>query len=111
MTAAVGITNQRETTLFWDKNTGEPLHNAIVWGDTRTNKLVKKLKKKQDEMGTIDTQDISGLPLHNYFSAVKVHWLLHKVKDVQDAVREKRAMFGTVDSWLIWVHDTRHNKA
>lgn len=98
---AIGITNQRETTLVWDKHTGEPLYNAIVWGDTRTNKIVKQLKAKQGD--DLDVQSISGLPIHNYFSAVKLHWLMHKVDAVRNAAKEKRAMFGTVDSWLIWV--------
>lgn len=103
LSTAIGITNQRETTLVWDKETGEPLYNAIVWDDTRTDKLVKRLAKKQQQRGTIDVRAICGLPLHNYFSAVKMYWLMDKVKSVRDAVNEKRAMFGTVDSWLIWV--------
>ncbi|KAI9489138.1 glycerol kinase [Zychaea mexicana] len=94
---AIGITNQRETTLVWDRETGEPLYNAIVWGDTRTKHVVKQLKAKQ-----FDVQSICGLPIHNYFSAVKLHWLMSKVKDVKEAIDNKRAMFGTVDSWLIW---------
>ncbi|KAG2218056.1 hypothetical protein INT45_007219 [Circinella minor] len=94
---AIGITNQRETALVWDRETGEPLYNAIVWGDTRTNNLVKRFKAKQ-----IDVQSICGLPIHNYFSAVKWYWLMHKVKEVKEAVDNKHALFGTVDSWLIW---------
>ena len=96
--SAIGITNQRETTLVWDRETGEPLYNAIVWGDTRTNHLVKKLKAKE-----FDVQSLCGLPIHNYFSAVKLYWLKHKVKEVEKAIDDKRSMFGTVDTWLIWV--------
>lgn len=96
---AVGICNQRETTLIWDRKTGEPLYNAIVWGDTRTNNLVKELAEKQTDF---DVQEICGLPIHNYFSAVKVRWLMDRIPKVKFAVENKRAMFGTVDTWLIW---------
>ncbi|KAI8887567.1 glycerol kinase [Backusella circina FSU 941] len=96
---AVGISNQRETTLVWDRKTGEPLYNAIAWGDTRTNNLVKELAEKQQD---INVQEICGLPIHNYFSAVKVRWLMDRVPKVMHAVENKRAMFGTVDTWLIW---------
>lgn len=98
---AVGICNQRETTLIWDRKTGEPFYNAIVWGDTRTNNLVKELAQKQSDF---DVQEICGLPIHNYFSAVKVKWLMDRVPKVMHAVENKRAMFGTVDTWLIWVN-------
>ncbi|ORZ08589.1 hypothetical protein BCR42DRAFT_335334, partial [Absidia repens] len=98
---AFGITNQRETTIVWDRNTGEPLYNAIVWCDSRTTRLVEKLKRKQEKVG-LDIQGICGLPLHNYFSAVKLKWLMKNVDKVKEAVKNKRAMFGTVDSWLIW---------
>ncbi|GAA5813343.1 hypothetical protein MFLAVUS_006820 [Mucor flavus] len=96
---AVGICNQRETTLIWDRKTGEPFYNAIVWGDTRTNNLVKELADKQRDF---DVQEVCGLPIHNYFSAVKVKWLMDRVPKVMQAVEKKRAMFGTVDTWLIW---------
>ncbi|KAG1469167.1 hypothetical protein G6F56_003415 [Rhizopus delemar] len=95
---AIGICNQRETTLVWDRKTGEPLYNAIVWSDTRTDTLVKELTKTQ----TLDVQAICGLPIHNYFSAVKLKWLIDQVPKVSKAVEKKRAMFGTVDTWLIW---------
>ncbi|KAI9246603.1 hypothetical protein BY458DRAFT_536866 [Sporodiniella umbellata] len=95
---AIGLCNQRETTLIWDRKTGEPLYNAIVWSDTRTDALVKELSKKQ----TIPLQEICGLPLHNYFSAVKVRWLMERVPKVAKAIESGRAMFGTVDTWLIW---------
>ncbi|KAI8393648.1 uncharacterized protein BYT42DRAFT_14210 [Radiomyces spectabilis] len=96
---AIGITNQRETTILWDKETGEPLYNAIVWGDTRTNKMVKKLHNKE---GRQEVEKKCGLPIHNYFAAVKLAWLIKYRKDVKKAIDDKRALFGTVDSWLIW---------
>ncbi|KAL0074001.1 hypothetical protein F4703DRAFT_1893516 [Phycomyces blakesleeanus] len=96
---AIGIANQRETTLVWDNRTGEPLHNAIVWGDTRTNKLVKRFAKKPDAE---IIQRLCGLPLHNYFSALKIRWLMDNVEKVKTAFDKEKAMFGTVDSWLVW---------
>ncbi|CEG63395.1 Putative Glycerol kinase [Rhizopus microsporus] len=96
---AVGICNQRETTLVWDRKTGEPLYNAIVWSDTRTDSLVKELLKKQQDL---NVQELCGLPIHNYFSAVKLKWLIERVPKVKQAVEKRRAMFGTVDTWLIW---------
>lgn len=98
---AVGICNQRETTLVWDRKTGEPLYNAIVWSDTRTDNLVKELLKKQQDL---NVQELCGLPIHNYFSAVKLKWLIERVPKVKQAVEKRRAMFGTVDTWLIWVN-------
>lgn len=106
---AVGLCNQRETTLIWDRKTGEPLYNAIVWGDTRTNNLVKELVEKQSD--DLNVQEICGLPIHNYFSAVKVRWLMDKIPQVKFAVENKRALFGTVDTWLIWVRNNRANEA
>lgn len=99
--AAIGISNQRETTLVWDRETGEPLYNAIVWGDGRTNNTVRRLKTK-DKEGRVSK--LCGLPIHNYFSAVKMYWLMHHKKDIKKAINDKRAVFGTVDSWLIWVN-------
>ncbi|KAG0165756.1 Glycerol kinase [Apophysomyces sp. BC1015] len=93
-----GITNQRETTLVWNRKTGEPLYNAISWGDTRTDKLAKHFAQNKE----IDIQHICGLPMHSYFSALKMVWLMDRVPAVKDAVEKDRAMFGTVDSWLIW---------
>ncbi|KAI8093665.1 glycerol kinase [Halteromyces radiatus] len=98
---AIGVTNQRETTIVWDRLTGEPLHNAIVWSDARTDRLVEKMKKKQKQMG-IDIEGLCGLSIHNYFSAVKLQWLMQNVSKVKKAIDNQRALFGTVDSWLIW---------
>ncbi|KAF2116076.1 hypothetical protein BDV96DRAFT_491626 [Lophiotrema nucula] len=96
---AVGITNQRETTVVWDTNTGEALHNAIAWPDTRTMGLVRELKARD---GADDLQDICGLPLSTYPSSVKLLWLLHHVDDVRKAYDEGRLSFGTIDTWLLY---------
>jgi len=97
--AALGITNQRETAVVWDKNTGEPVFNAIVWQDTRTDKLV-------DELGQDGGQDrfreTVGLPLATYFSAPKVRWILDNVDGAQAKADAGDLAFGNIDSWLIW---------
>ena len=99
---AVGITNQRETTVVWDKHTGEPLYNAIVWLDARTKETVDKLISKTPTCSKEALQDKCGLPLATYFSAVKLRWLLDNSDIVKKAVQEKRCLFGTVDAWLLW---------
>lgn len=96
---SVGITNQRETLVLWDKHTGEPLHNAVVWPDTRTASLVRELKNWD---GADKLQDLCGLPLSTYPSSVKLVWLLRHVEPVKKAYEEGRLVFGTVDSWLIF---------
>lgn len=96
---AVGITNQRETTLVWDTHTGEPLYNAIAWPDTRTKGLVRELKAKD---GADQLQDICGLPLSTYPSSVKLLWLLKNVDAVSKAYEEGHLSFGTVDTWLLY---------
>ena len=96
---AIGITNQRETTLVWDKLTGQPLYNAIAWPDTRTASLVRELKSR-DGAGSL--QDICGLPLSTYPSSVKLLWLFRNVEAVQKAYDEKNLAFGTVDTWLLY---------
>lgn len=98
--ATLGITNQRETTVVWDKHTGEPLYNAIVWHDTRTNKLVDSILAKHPDHSHI--KEISGLPISPYFSALKIRWLKDNVKAVREACRKKRCITGTIDSWIIW---------
>ena len=97
---AVGITNQRETTIAWDKNTGEPLHNAVVWLDTRTDELVKEMVNKHG--GADAFRNECGLPLSTYFSGLKMRWLIENVPAVADAAREQRLCLGTVDSWLLY---------
>ncbi|KFA76269.1 hypothetical protein S40288_03598 [Stachybotrys chartarum IBT 40288] len=96
---SVGITNQRETTVLWDKNTGEPLYNAVAWPDTRTTTLVRELKTRD---GADKLLDLCGLPLSTYPSSVKLLWLLQNVDSVKAAYDEGRLVFGTVDSWLIF---------
>uniref|UniRef100_A0A8D1QBY5 glycerol kinase n=1 Tax=Sus scrofa TaxID=9823 RepID=A0A8D1QBY5_PIG len=98
---AVGVSNQRETTVVWDRLTGEPLYNAVVWLDLRTQSTVELLSKKIPGNNNF-VKSKTGLPLSTYFSAVKLRWLLDNVSQVQKAVREGRALFGTIDSWLIW---------
>jgi glycerol kinase len=97
--AAVGITNQRETTLVWDKNTGQPYYNAIVWQDTRTDKICHELAADggQDRFRTQ-----VGLPLATYFSGPKVKWLLDNVDGLREAAEKGDAVFGNIDTWLIW---------
>ncbi|XP_061082675.1 glycerol kinase isoform X4 [Conger conger] len=99
---AIGVTNQRETTLIWDKVTGEPLYNAIVWLDLRTQSTVERLINKTPGRNKNHLKHKTGLPISTYFSAVKLRWLMDNVAEVQEAVLSRRAMFGTVDSWLIW---------
>ncbi|OGE52101.1 hypothetical protein PENARI_c011G03004 [Penicillium arizonense] len=96
---AVGITSQRETALVWDWETGEPLHNAITWTDTRTVNLVRELKAKP---GADELANICGLPLSTYPSSVTLRWMLDNLPDVKSAYDDGRAAFGTVDSWLIY---------
>ncbi|EME84068.1 uncharacterized protein MYCFIDRAFT_133838 [Pseudocercospora fijiensis CIRAD86] len=98
---AIGLTNQRETALVWDNETGEPLHNAIAWPDTRTKGLVRELKQKETELG-LDLSEMTGMPLSTYPSAVKLVWLLRHVPEVKEAYDQGRLAFGTVDTWLLY---------
>ena len=96
---AIGITNQRETTLIWDRHTGKPLHNALVWQDTRVDSLVSKYAKD----GGIDRfRKITGLPLASYFAGLKLRWLLDNVKGARKKARDGDVVFGTIDTWLVW---------
>ena len=100
---AVGIANQRETTVVWDRRTGRPLHNAIVWQDTRTQSVCDELAPRVlGQFGPTGLRDRVGLPLSTYFSATKIRWLLRNVPAVAEAARSGRALAGTIDSWLIW---------
>jgi glycerol kinase len=103
--AAVGVTNQRETTLLWDKATGAPIHNAIVWQDTRTDRLVKQLggKKGQDRF-----KKLCGLPLATYFSGPKIRWVLDEVEGARAKAEAGEVLFGTMETWLIWKLTGRH---
>jgi len=97
--AAIGITNQRETTIVWDRNTGEPIHNAIVWQDRRTSGLCDRLR----DNGYADLfQKNTGLILDAYFSGTKVKWLLDNVDGARSRAENGDLAFGTVDSWLVW---------
>ncbi|XP_014296710.1 glycerol kinase isoform X3 [Microplitis demolitor] len=99
---AIGVTNQRETTVVWDHVTGEPLNNAIVWMDTRTAVIVDDVLKGVRNKNKNYLKPLCGLPISPYFSALKLKWLLTNVPRVQEAVDSKRCMFGTIDSWIIW---------
>jgi len=112
--AGIGITNQRETTLIWDKNTGKPIHNAIVWQDRRTAKTCEKLTKNG---WTNYIRNNTGLVIDAYFSGTKVKWLLDNVKGARAKARKGDLLFGTIDSWLVWkltggaVHVTDYTNA
>lgn len=101
---AVGITNQRESTVVWDKLTGEPLYNMLVWLDSRTastlDQLLDTIPNRSRNKNYL--KPLCGLPLSTYFSALKLKWLHDNVPAVRKAMSEKRCLFGTVDSWLIW---------
>ena len=96
---SIGITNQRETTILWDKNTGKPIYNAIVWQDRRTQKICENLKKRKLENSF---RKKTGLFIDPYFSATKVKWILDNVSLSKKLIKNKRLMFGTIDSFLIW---------
>ena len=97
--AAVGITNQRETTLVWDPTTGQPYYNAVVWQDTRTDQIIKELA---EEGGLDRFRAKVGLPLATYFSGPKIAWILENVPEVREAALAGKAIFGNMDTWLIW---------
>ncbi|MFE2547779.1 glycerol kinase GlpK [Streptomyces sp. NPDC059355] len=96
---AVGITNQRETTVLWDKNTGLPVHNALVWQDTRTDALCKELGRN---VGQDRFRRETGLPLASYFAGPKARWLLDNVEGLRERAAAGDILFGTMDSWVIW---------
>lgn len=96
--AAVGITNQRETTLIWDRKTGEPIHNAIVWQDRRTSDLCNAIREAHGEL----IRSKTGLEVDAYFSASKIKWLLDNIPGVRDRAENGEFAFGTVDTWLVW---------
>ncbi|MFC1412722.1 glycerol kinase GlpK [Streptacidiphilus sp. N1-12] len=96
---AVGITNQRETTLLWDRSTGLPVHNAIVWQDTRTEALCRELGRN---VGQDRFRRETGLPLASYFAGPKIRWLLDHVEGLRERAEAGEILFGTMDSWVIW---------
>jgi glycerol kinase len=97
--AAIGVTNQRETTVVWDRNTGQPIYNAIVWQDTRTDAICSELAKNggQDRL-----REKTGLPLATYFSGPKIKWILDNVDGARAKAEKGEVLFGNIDSWLIW---------
>ena len=97
--AAIGVTNQRETTVVWDRNTGQPIYNAIVWQDTRTDAICSELAKNggQDRL-----REKTGLPLATYFSVPKIKWILDNVDGARAKAEQGDLLFGNIDSWLIW---------
>jgi glycerol kinase len=97
--AAVGITNQRETTVVWDRNTGEPVYNALVWQDTRTQDIVTGLSK---DGGQDRFREVTGLPLATYFSGTKVKWVLDNVEGARAKAEAGDLAFGNIDTWVIW---------
>ena len=112
--AAIGITNQRETAIVWDKNTGEPVYNAIVWQCRRTAELCDLLKAK----GLTETiRAKTGLVIDAYFSGTKIHWILEHVPGARARAEKGELLFGTVETWLIWklthgrVHVTDYSNA
>ena len=96
---AVGITNQRETTVVWEKSTGRPIGNAIVWQDTRTRALAEELG---GEAGPSRYASVVGLPLATYFAGPKIAWILQNVEGARDAAERGELLFGTMDTWLVW---------
>ncbi|CAF0850769.1 unnamed protein product [Rotaria sp. Silwood1] len=97
----IGVTNQRETTILWDKYTGKVLYNALVWLDARTQETIDfLLKQYSTDKNCLQKQ--CGLPISTYFSALKIRWLMDNNENVRNAIKEKRCVFGTVDSWLLY---------
>jgi len=96
---AIGITNQRETTVVWDRNTGKPIYNAIVWQDTRTDVTINELAK---DAGQDRFRPKTGLPLATYFSGPKIKWILDNVPDARAKAENGELLFGNIDTWIIW---------
>ena len=96
---SIGITNQRETTVIWDKETGKPLYNAIVWQDKRTSEICDQMKKDGLESYT---RENTGLVIDSYFSATKINWIIENVEGVKTKINENKVLFGTIDTWLIY---------
>ncbi len=112
--SAIGITNQRETTILWDKNTGEPIYNAIVWQCRRTSEYADELKRQ----GFTDLiKEKTGLEIDAYFSATKIKWILDNIPKAREKAQRGEILFGTVDTWLLWkltngkVHMTDYSNA
>src|SRR5699024_9878025 len=96
---AVGITNQRETTVVWEKATGQPIHHAVVWQDTRTQAFVDELA---EDGGVERFKDVCGLPLATYFAGPKIAWILDHVEGARERAEAGELLAGTMDTWLLW---------
>ncbi len=113
--AAIGITNQRETTILWDKGTGKPIYNAIVWQCRRTAEMCEEIKKDKELCDYI--KEHTGLVVDAYFSATKIKWVLENVPGARILADAGQLLFGTVETWLIWnltggqVHVTDYSNA
>src|SRR6201989_478475 len=97
--AALGVTNQRETAVVWDKNTGRPYYNAIVWQDTRTDRIASALER--EGKGDVIRRK-AGLPPATYFSGGKIQWILENVEGGRESAEARDAFFGNADTWLLW---------
>jgi glycerol kinase len=102
---ALGIANQRETTVLWERDTGKPVHNAINWQDTRTDRIIRELAR---DGGQDRFKERCGLPLATYFSGPKITWLLDSQPGLRERAEQGEVIFGTMDSWLIWKLTGRH---
>src|SRR5918993_3238345 len=96
--AAIGVTNQRETTIVWNPKTGQPWYNAIVWQDTRTDRIINALPEQDAAL----VRSRTGLPPATYFSGAKIQWILDNVAGVREAAERGEALFGNPDTWVIW---------
>ena len=112
--SCIGITNQRETTLLWNKHNGKPVCNAIVWQDKRTNDMCNDLIK-DGHNNTVNKK--TGLVIDSYFSATKIKWIIDNIDNVKEAINNKKILFGTIDTWLLWkltgnkIHKTDYTNA
>lgn len=104
----IGICNQRESTVVWDSVTGQPLYNVIVWMDNRTKDLVDNMIDSIPGRDFNWLKDKTGLPMSTYFSAFKLKWLIENVPAVREALNDRRLLFGTVDTWILWNLTGRH---
>ena len=98
--STIGITNQRETTVLWDKKTGKPVYNAIVWQDRRTSDFCKKIKNKKNFERLVKNK--TGLIIDPYFSATKIKWIINNIKRAKSLLIDKRLLFGTIDTFILW---------
>lgn len=94
---SIGITNQRETIIAWDKSTGQPFHNAIIWDDARTIEICEEFKHLESKV-----RSKTGLPISTYFSATKMVWLIRNIPSISEALKSQNCLFGTVESWVLW---------